>query len=382
MSSEYYPLDKTAEMLGLTTGEVTRLRERGELRAFRDGTSWKFRKVDVDNRVAQTIRERSAAAASDPTIMASAAPDFAEVVDFDDSLDVVGDDVFELSLAPAAEKPASQAKPASEVPLAKPASSANLADDDDVFGFDSDLVLEESSSMAVLNDQSSDQSSDVELGELGLAKEMSSQIDSEPVAIQKAPADDDDDDDLLTYISEDSDIALAPASSKVELAKKPTPAAKSAAKSEPEEGFDLDTFGVDSSDSDSESASQVIAVDDTSNPFGVSDGDFGVPDFAPADEVTTPFGGETATSGGETAGGGFDPFGGGGVAVTPVATAASSVSAEPQYSWQTITFGLIPCVVLLCLSLGMILDLIMHMWSWGQPNPFSTVLLGLFGGMF
>jgi excisionase family DNA binding protein len=59
MSSEYYTLEKVAEVLGLPTAEVNRLREKNELRAFRDGSAWKFRKEEVDNMLAEKIKNRN-----------------------------------------------------------------------------------------------------------------------------------------------------------------------------------------------------------------------------------------------------------------------------------------------------------------------------------
>lgn len=61
----YYTLEKTAEILELTPGDVNRLREANKLRAFRDGASWKFRKEDVEKYLTDLIRERSKPAASD-----------------------------------------------------------------------------------------------------------------------------------------------------------------------------------------------------------------------------------------------------------------------------------------------------------------------------
>ncbi|MDR2171788.1 MAG: helix-turn-helix domain-containing protein [Planctomycetaceae bacterium] len=59
MSSEYYTLEKVAEVLELPTAEVNRLREKNELRAYRDGTSWKFRKDQVDDMIAAKIKNRN-----------------------------------------------------------------------------------------------------------------------------------------------------------------------------------------------------------------------------------------------------------------------------------------------------------------------------------
>ena len=47
--SDYYNLEKTAEILKLTPAEVNRLREQGEIQGFRDGSNWKFKKDVIDN---------------------------------------------------------------------------------------------------------------------------------------------------------------------------------------------------------------------------------------------------------------------------------------------------------------------------------------------
>ena len=49
MSELYYNLEKAAEILKLGTAEVNRLREKGEIQGFRDGTNWKFKREVIDN---------------------------------------------------------------------------------------------------------------------------------------------------------------------------------------------------------------------------------------------------------------------------------------------------------------------------------------------
>ncbi|MGI5831727.1 MAG: helix-turn-helix domain-containing protein [Thermoguttaceae bacterium] len=63
--SEYYTLEKAAEVLGKAPGDLNRLREAGKIRAFRDGSAWKFRKDDIDNYLAQEIREKSGSSSFD-----------------------------------------------------------------------------------------------------------------------------------------------------------------------------------------------------------------------------------------------------------------------------------------------------------------------------
>ena len=61
----YYNLAKTAELLGLQTGDVNRLREQGKLRAFKDGADWKFRKEEVEQYLTKMIKERSSQSVAD-----------------------------------------------------------------------------------------------------------------------------------------------------------------------------------------------------------------------------------------------------------------------------------------------------------------------------
>lgn len=58
MAQEYLTLEKAAEVLGLSPAEVNQLRERNELRAFRDGANWKFKADEVQNKLAELIKKR------------------------------------------------------------------------------------------------------------------------------------------------------------------------------------------------------------------------------------------------------------------------------------------------------------------------------------
>ena len=42
MAQKYLNLEQAAERLGISVGDVNAMRERGELRAYRDGANWKF----------------------------------------------------------------------------------------------------------------------------------------------------------------------------------------------------------------------------------------------------------------------------------------------------------------------------------------------------
>jgi excisionase family DNA binding protein len=46
--SHYVSLDEAAKILGVTTDELIEMRSRGEIFGYRDGTSWKFKKEEID----------------------------------------------------------------------------------------------------------------------------------------------------------------------------------------------------------------------------------------------------------------------------------------------------------------------------------------------
>lgn len=88
MSQKLITLEEAADMLGMTPAELSILRERGEVRAFRDGASWKFKQDDVE-RVATQRRANSA----EPP----AGSDSDELLDLPLDMDDDSDDVVLLS---------------------------------------------------------------------------------------------------------------------------------------------------------------------------------------------------------------------------------------------------------------------------------------------
>ena len=54
MAGKFIPLKQAAQMLGMTADKLSDLRQRGEVHALRDGTSWKFKKEELD-RVAEEL---------------------------------------------------------------------------------------------------------------------------------------------------------------------------------------------------------------------------------------------------------------------------------------------------------------------------------------
>ncbi|MGN0909887.1 MAG: helix-turn-helix domain-containing protein [Thermoguttaceae bacterium] len=124
----YYNLQKAADVLGLTTGEVNRLREQGKLRAYKDGADWKFRKEEVDKLAADMIRERSKA--NNDGLLTTEDDDekttFADSAAFDSMFDQAGDDL-QISLNE------QKADAASVADSAEDAFNLSLEGEDDAF---------------------------------------------------------------------------------------------------------------------------------------------------------------------------------------------------------------------------------------------------------
>ena len=55
MSNKFIGLDDAADKLGISKDRLNELREAGELRAYRDGTSWKFRTEEIDELAAKGV---------------------------------------------------------------------------------------------------------------------------------------------------------------------------------------------------------------------------------------------------------------------------------------------------------------------------------------
>ncbi len=59
MAQAYYTTEQVAEMLGVTPADVTAMQQRNELRGFRDGANWKYKTEDIDALVAQRAASES-----------------------------------------------------------------------------------------------------------------------------------------------------------------------------------------------------------------------------------------------------------------------------------------------------------------------------------
>ncbi len=271
----YYTLEKTAEILELTPGEVNRLRESNKLRAFRDGASWKFRKEDVEKYLTDLIRERSkpaAPAASDllndsdeeelPTMLADSSS-------FDAMIDATAETLEIKTNAPSEEEfslelPADDDLQIVDEPQIEEAPVLEAqADDLALPPEDDDFALEPADEPAV---EPAAPEADF-APELSLDAEDDDLLLAEEPAAEPAPAPEADFAPELSLDDEDDDLLLAE-----ELAAEPAPAPE--ADFAPEAAADDDLLLVDEAQADDDSASVFSLESDDANALsGASDDD-------------------------------------------------------------------------------------------------------------
>ncbi|MDR3183036.1 MAG: hypothetical protein LBT89_08995 [Planctomycetaceae bacterium] len=433
---EYYNLEKTAQVLSVTPAEVNRLREQNKLRAFRDGSNWKFRKVDIDNYLADIIRGRSKVAAEDDSGVAdsgeSDGADFDVVNDIDlpdenalvevgakknaalespesaFDLAVSADDDYHLPDEAEGTSVLSFAETAGERPVAEPEA------------LDASVPLSEESSGVMLAEQSAPlqlskadaaaeavadnaEKADVDLAAhedsdaqvkpgtepLGLAmdsifseiqpgEDADGYVASEetfslaPQADADADADDGtnvgviEESSVLALSSDESSVILKP-----NLSKEPIDSGG--------DDFDLEPVAAAEQGGDSESSSQVIAIEP---------GAFAAMDTGAGGGADDPFGDITPLDdfgGGFNAGGVPDGQSGGGATFDSFSSPASSAGGqfgrppEYQYTDGALT-AIIIAAVLLVLPGLMLADMIAGMWSWHEPFILNSVLMSTIAG--
>ena len=358
MSTEYYSLEKVSEVLGLPTAEVNRLRERNQLRAFRDGNSWKFKKDEVDNHLAETIKSRGKqkGADSDFDLLNSEEEDeaptlLADSASFDTLMEdgsMFGDAMVDTT------KRSSNGERKSGISFQKGTSGKSTASDDlmlvdepgaevDLSLGDDEVVLDGTGSSSKLN-----LAEDSGLSLLAAADEVELQ------SVEKGGSDGqfDDDDDILSLVEAEGGIEST------------TTVAIPI-----EDEFQL-TPSADVQADDSESSSQVIALEEE-NMFGSP---IGMEPSLGFDAAAAP------TAAGPQAG----PFGAGpgpsGEFVAQTPAFASSTVAEPSYNTLAIV-GLVCCAFALVLCGCISLDLIFHIWSWEEPFVINSTIMDLVAGV-
>jgi len=383
MAQEYYNLETAAGVLGVYPAELNEMRERGEIRAFRDSGDWKFKKEEIDNLAIERRSKKTASAEEDDDSqdvllseveLGSSDPSSSGTVigsgeqsPEDSDIQLAGSDIGlldtgeelkegsgleEIDLTIDQEVPLEDSQiPLSDADQVVSAGSGDSAieladglEDDDLLlggsGSGSDITIGQDSGISLVDPRDSGHALDEPL-------ELTSASDDESLALGE--------DDMLT-LSEDADTE-APTELKAD------------------DDFLLTPLEEVGDEEDSESGSQVIALDDAAEveeaPAMAAMLD---EDLAGADAV-----GAVAPA--------FEPapLGGGqqlAAAGTPLAPGAASLPEAPY--GKLAMAGLIGCVMLLTVSGTMAYDLMRNMWSWNGAYSVNSSLmdtiLGLFGG--
>jgi excisionase family DNA binding protein len=328
MAQEYYTLERAAEVLKLSTGEVKRMQEQGQLRAFRDGSNWKFRKEDVEESLANLIKKRNQQAETEeeevltfglveegeelPTLMAES-----DLSDTDDGLSLADED-SDLGLG-------------LDIEETVPHDTISLANPEPQFEEGDDLVLGESNDL-----------------DISSAGGFSIDASEDDVALEL-----DEESDILALVDSDGDSEI------------PTLLTDGGTGNEFDLIADTDDF------EDSESSSQVIALDDTSFNDEMSIGGDEMPDFGSSafESVDSGFGSATSS----------------GVPISSAAatqfTSASSKTPpgrspfEASYSGKAVTALGLLCVVPVGLAGFIVFDLVRFMGSWDQTAPIRSPII-------
>ncbi len=257
----YYTLEKTAEILELTPGEVNRLRESNKLRAFRDGASWKFRKEDVEKYLTDLIRERSKPAASvvEPADLLNDSDEelptmLADSASFDAMIDATAETLEIKANAPS--------EPEFSLELPNEDDGLLLADEPQIEGAPTleaqadeapELALSEDSDLALVEEAQAD-----EAPELALSEDSDLVLVEEPQAEEAPelalPADED-----LVLADEDSNAGAPNLDDSAAAFAPEAPAA------------DDDLILVDEAQADDDSASVFSVENDDANALGSDD---------------------------------------------------------------------------------------------------------------
>lgn len=381
MSGNFVLLEEAAKLLGIAPDALVEMRSRGEIRGFREGSSWKFKMEDIQQAIrnrqdagdsdigsdvsliadpgsgsdVKLVAGRSGTNLGDSQIGSDISLDSSIKIDLDGSdlpLDAAGGSGLELSLSEGSdvlEASGHKLSPASGTDKiitgdSDPdiGSDLELADDDDlVLGGGSDLALAKDSGLNLMSP--SDSGISLEDAPLDLAANSGiSALDLAADSKVSKGASASGSGSLVNF-QQDEEFQLSPSSGDMEL--------------------------------EEDSGSQVIELEDSSD-FGdaavalPSDGGMGM--GASSGEAVDIFGGAAPMS----AGGG----GGGGMSAGPAAVAV----AAPDIPLGTVEVVLLMLTLtLMCLCGIMVSDIIVNMWAWNSQSDmtsgFTSAVLSAFG---
>ncbi|HYW79940.1 MAG TPA: helix-turn-helix domain-containing protein [Thermoguttaceae bacterium] len=412
MAQKYYNVAQTAEILGISEDAVKQMQANRKLHGYRDGIDWKFKVEDIDRMANEGVETPSESDQADVLLseveLGESDPGASGTVigmetgnksSADSDLRIADDD-FQLAdsgLSLADEPEPAEESAIEEIPLADDGGSkaGQFEDLDDELDLtlEEDLTLDDDLSLAEGPAEVAEGGSDVDLagsqfedddlvlGGNGGGSDISIGGDSgislvdpadsglsleEPLELVSSSEESLElgEDDILS-LSDDEDTA---------------PVAEAEAE---EDDFLLTPLEDASDEDDSESGSQVIALDTE-----------GEPDEA-ATMIAGAGGGGMAAMLEEDLGDGSDmvdlgspmdgaaPLGGqpAGLAAGQPATPAAAAVAETPYSvWNVLSLAM--CAIFLSLTGMMMYDLMRNMWSWDSAYQVNSSIMEFILGLF
>lgn len=377
MSGNFVMLEEAAKLLGITPDALVEMRSRGEIRGFREGSSWKFKMEDIQQSIrnredagdsdigsdvsliadpgsgsdVKLVAGRSGTNLGDSQLGSDISLDSSIKIDLDGSdlpLDVAGGSGLELSLSEG-----SDVLEASGLKLTPGSGTDKIVTGDSDPDIGSDLELADDDDL-VLGGGGSD---------LALAKDSGLNLMSPSdsgISLEDAPLD----------LAANSGISALDLAADSKISKGPSASGSgSLVNFQQDEEFQLSPSSGDM-ELDEDSGSQVIELEDSS--------DFG--DAA----VALPSDGGLDMGGGADAG---DIFGG----AAPVGAAAGGAVGAGAVAMSTpdIPLGTVEVVLLMitlllmCLCGIMVTDVIVNMWAWNSSSDmtsgFTQAVLSAFG---
>lgn len=413
MATKFIDLEAAAEELGISVEKLTEMREKNEIRGFRDGATWKFKSEDLaqvkasldaggseldldeadgdkaepqiaDSILLSEVELGGTEPVGSSTVIGQTAgeeqfgDDVRATVDASDSLilgggkaespssDVLGSDSVDTPEDAGSEiQLAGGDEPDLEFDLSD--SATGSGNESNLALGDSNLTLEDSSEEADRSPSSGDSEIDMtdeEEGVLVLGGTGSDVVGASDSGISLGdPADsgislEGNDPDLGSSAIGDDSLLLGEESS------------LSAEGSSPSQLQQDDDFLLtpleDAMSEDSESSSQVIALDEPDAGFNVSSDtlmESGDADLAILDP-------ETGTEGGAAAL----------IQPEPQIVQQAIIPEMPYSAWNVLS--LFFCIVLLALSGMLVYDLVRQIWSWEGVHPVNSGLMDAIIGMF
>jgi excisionase family DNA binding protein len=392
MAQKYYNVKETAKMLGMPEAEVKQMLERRELHGYRDGADWKFKAEEIEQLVSKRAAEAQAAdegdvllsevelGHSDPGLSGTVIGTEKGKTAADSDIRLAQSDVklagSRLDLGEERKAPAGAAK--DDV-----AAKVSQFEDLDLT-LDQDLTIEDSTLGPPAKPKPGDSVVDLSgkkleddelvLGGSGTGSDITIGGDSGISLVD--PAD--------SGLSLESPLNLTPPGEEsLELGEDDllgvSPDAGSGAPLKSEDDFQLTPMEEGADADDSESGSQVIALDTA------GEGDEAATMLASAGSVAAMLDEDLSTEAGlglgpePMLGAGLQPQGA--LALeTPLEPAAVALPEAPYSVWNVVS--LVLCSLVLILIGMMMYDLLRNMWGWEGAHQVNSALMDWILGWF